>query len=981
MIRCDTRRSRIVHFALACCAVLAAGPLFAATTAEEILKSAGGQGGLIAVVGCGEATAPKVAADLGKGGDWLVHAVAGDAQELAQFHKAIAAADVQGCVSAEQLGLASLPYRDYLVNTLVIMDLEKAQAAGLNMEEVRRCVVPQGKIVICGNGKVAKIEQTPPCQDMDVWTHRYYDASGIPDSNDKVFDLPVGFKWNCGLPMNFDNPLRSANRYSSTRALVVDDGRCFTFSTAVYENLGPGWRSDYGTDQYLTCRDAFNGRMLWRKRIGDTYYGGLYIENMAPLVSTGRHLYLAGDNGKMLAVSTRTGETVRELPTANIPGVIAAADGTVVVATWKDGRVMGSIERYDRRRMDWDIDAGTIEAYDDASGELLWKNDLLGTSLVIADGIVFIVNRTEKDPLEKNHNRRREGDGIVHPPQQVIAIDLAKGSILWRTEAGAFEATDQALSLEAAGFGAVAVGLQGRSRVALLSAETGEPLSAGANAEAGKNFFRYRNHICTPVMRVGEVVLNNRGGTISKPGEQAKFGGARAACLTGTVPAYGAGYIAQNWCRCSPGQIPGLLAISPIGEIPPPEDMQTPTQPVVYGKYNDGTDGIAPASLWTSFRGNAQRSSSAACDIPDDVAVAWSQQVAGETQEGTVARDRRSYLNSRLTAAVVAGGLAIVGDIDHNEIIAVDVNDGSVQWRSMLGGRVDSAPTAYQGICLVGDHTGYVSAIKIKTGELIYKLRIAPDEKRMVSYGKVESVWPVIGGVMVADGKAYASAGRTQGSDGGLVVRAFAPETGQSLWSTALPQNGPNLVEKKPKRNDTLARHGDFLTVMGHWMNLKTGKISPPPKVQPPQRTVVMGLEGLYSWNWTRLGHRKFMHIGYGEFTGDTVSWNDKLVATTNKDSGGMIAALADPAKKRPFPGVPKVYQGTSLVLCNNVLIQGGAILDQDQEHGFIRAISLEDGQVVWEEIFDAKLAFNGLAVDTCGIIASFDDGTVVCLK
>ena len=34
---------------------------------------------------------------------------------------------------------------------------------------------------------------------------------------------------------------------------------------------------------YLACRDAFNGRLLWRKRIGDTYYGGLYIENLAPL--------------------------------------------------------------------------------------------------------------------------------------------------------------------------------------------------------------------------------------------------------------------------------------------------------------------------------------------------------------------------------------------------------------------------------------------------------------------------------------------------------------------------------------------------------------------------------------------------------------------------------------------------------------------------------------------------------------------------
>jgi len=981
MIHSVSGHFRTVLFALTCCAVFAAGPIFAATTAEEILNSVEAKSGLIVVVGCGEAAAPGVAADLGKSGDWLVHAIASSAQELAQFKKAIAEADAKGCVSVEELGLAPLPYRDYLVNALVIMDLEKAQAAGLTMEEARRCVVPQGKIVSCSSGKVTKTEETPPCQEMDVWTHRYYDASGIPSSKDKVFDLPVGFKWNAGLPMNFDNPLRAANRYSSTRAMVVDDGRCFTFSEAVYENLGAGWRSQYGTDQFLTCRDAFNGRMLWRKRIGDTYYGGLYIENMAPLVSTGRHLYLAGENGKMLVVDTRTGETVRELPTANIPGVIGVDDGIVVAATWKDGKAMGAAERYDRRRMDWEIYEGTIEAYDDASGKLLWKNDLLGTSMVIADGLVYIVNRSEEDPLEKAHNKRREGDDAAHPPQKVIAMDLNKGTILWETEDAEFKATNQALSLEAAGYMAVAVGLQGRSRVALLSAETGKPLSPGETTEANKNFFRYRNHICTPVMRVGDAILGNRGGTLTKAGERINFGGARGACLTGTVPAYGAGYIAQNWCRCSPGQIPGLLAIAPIGEIPAPAEMEAPIEPVVYSAYDDSTDGVSSPSLWTSFRGNAERNSSTACDIPTEVTAAWSTQVADEMKEGTVARDRRSYLNSRLTAAVVAGGLAIVGDIDHNEIIAVDVKDGSVKWRTLLGGRVDSAPTVHKGICLVGDHTGYVSAIKVKNGELTYRLRIAPEEKRMLSYGKVESVWPVIGGVMVADGKAYASAGRTQGSDGGLLIRAFVPETGQPLWATALPQNAPDLVEKKPKRNDTLARHGEFVTVMGHWLDLETGKISPPPQVAAPHGTVVMGLEGLYSWNWTRLGHRKFISIGYGELMGDTVSWNDRYVATTNKDSGGIIATLTESGKRQGFPGVPLVYQGTSLVISNNVLIQGGAILDQETDRGFVRAISLENGQVVWEKKFAAELAFNGLAVDTCGIIASFDDGTVACLR
>ncbi|MHC4503568.1 MAG: outer membrane protein assembly factor BamB family protein, partial [Planctomycetota bacterium] len=948
---------------------------------------------------------------LGANGNSLVHAIARDAEELAAFNRAIAEANVKGCVTAEQLPLRTLPYRDYLVNVIVIMDLRRAQRSGFTLAEAHRCMAPFGRVVTCRRGNIDEILKIPLPPEMDVWTHRYHSANGIPVSTDAVFDLPVGFRWNAGLPMNFNNPVRAANRYSSTRALVLSDGCCFTFSTAVYENLGDCWRSKYGTDQYLTCRDAFNGRIVWRKRIGGTYYGGLYIENMAPLVSEGGFLFTAGENGTMLCIDAKTGKTVRELPTAHIPGVIAASGGVVVAATWKDGKIMGSIKRYDRRRMDWEIGEGTMEAYDVESGRRLWKNDLLGTSLLIDDGRVFIVSRSGKDGIEKNHSRRR-GKEAKRPPQKVIAMDLYKGSILWEVDDDSFNTKDQAINLEAAGHGTLAVAHNGRKSVALLSAETGACLDAESSAEVAKKFFRYRNHICTPVMRVNDVILNNRGGNLAKPGMNIKFAGARGGCLTGTVPGYGAGYITQNWCRCSPGQIPGLLTIAPIGRIPTPAEMEAPTEPVARSRYERSSDGVPPRSEWSSFRGNAERTSSAACDIPKEVKVAWSKQLTAEKKAGTVMRDWRAYLNSRLTAPIISGDLAIAGDIDHNEVIAFGVEDGAVGWRFMAGGRMDTAPTVHKGICLIADHTGYVSAVNALTGELIYRLRIAPEEKRMLSYGKVESVWPAIGGVMVAGETAYASAGRTQGSDGGLVIRAFVPETGRHLWARALPQQGNGIIERATKRNDALVRQGEHILVMGHRLDLKTGKICRDPlavrkaqavkdeekklgrklnrkergalekKIAAGDRKVTIGLEGLYSWNWTRLGHRKFMAIGYAGHRGDTVSWNDKYVAVCAQNGKASITGIGPETKKvRLNADAGADRQVTCLVLCNNVLLLGGAIVDKGKPAGFIRAISLEDATLVWEKTFDSRLAFNGLAVDKRGIIASFDDGTVVRLK
>lgn len=1022
--------SAVICFLL--CATATLIPGFAAEAQPSPLAEL--DGGLIVVIGCGEDTAPGVAARLGQSGNSVVHALAGSPAELAAFNEAIAAANVKGVVSAEQLGVAALPYRDYMVNTMVIMDGRKAEAAGLTMEEARRCVAPLGTIVSRRGGSIERAETVPLPAGMDVWTHRYHSANGIPVSDDQVFDLPVGFKWNAGLPMNFDNPERAANRYSSTRAIVVDDGRCFTFSTGVYENLGAGWKSAYGTDQYLTCRDAFNGRLLWRKHIGDTYYGGLYIENMAPLASTGRRLYLAGENETMVVVSTRTGDTVRELPTRYIPGLIAAQDGIVVAATWKGGRSMGSVKNYDRRRMDWAIDTGTVEAYDDESGRLLWMNELLATSLLISEGRVLIVSRSATDPIEENHGRPVEVVPekkvvvlneeavpeekppvpvfVKRPAKRVIGLDLTTGVPLWESADEAVGLVNQRLSLEAAAEGAVVVACGGRNEVKLLHAETGKPLEAEAKAQAEKNFFRYRNHICTPVFHVNNIRLDNRGGRITKEKTAYNFGGARAACLTGTVPAYGSGYIAQNWCNCSPGQIPGLLAIAPIGRAPEPAEMEIPAVPVAYASYDAQRDGANGAVQWQSFRANAARSSSAPCEITTNVVVAWSSLVSPPVGNGTVRRDWRDYLNSRLTAAALSETLAVVGDVDHNEVIALSRKDGSVAWRFAVACRMDTPPTIHEGICLVGDHSGYVSALKVKTGELVYRLRIAPEEKRLLSYGKVESVWPVIGGVMVANGKAYASAGRSQGSDGGLVVRAFNPETGAHIWAKALPQEGHGLIEKKPRRNDALLMENGLVRIMDHRLDPETGEICQgrlvvliaaaqeakgkelgrvltPKELQETEagirRTnticeISMGNEGIYSWNWTRVGHRKFHALGYAGLRGDTLAWNDQAVGCTDSRRGNLTVKSHANAAPRSVP-MPKGYQATSLVMCNNVVLQGGAVNDEGDQKGFIRALGVADGKELWRMTFDAELAFNGLAVDTGEIIASFNDGTVAKLK
>jgi hypothetical protein len=171
---------------------------------------------------------------------------------------------------------------------------------------------------------------------------------------------------------------------------------------------------------------------------------------------------------------------------------------------------------------------------------------------------------------------------------------------------------------------------------------------------------------------------------------------------------------------------------------------------------------------------------------------------------------------------------------------------------------------------------------------------------------------------------------------------------------------------------------------MGQFLNLATGKNGSPKR---GVKSLKMGNDGLHSWDWTRLGHRKFKEIGYGGYNGDTVSWTDDYIAACNKNNdlsfgyvGTPKASPASPGKGKKSFKLPADRQVTSLVVCKNVILMGGAALGQGAKKGFIQAISLTDSKPVWDQTFNAKLSFNGLAVADGNIVASFNDGSVAFL-
>ena len=88
---------------------------------------------------------------------------------------------------------------------------------------------------------------------------------------------------------------------------------------------------------------------------------------------------------------------------------------------------------------------------------------------------------------------------------------------------------------------------------------------------------------------------------------------------------------------------------------------------------------------------------------------------------------------------------------------------------------MDTAPTIHRGLCLFGCKSGWVYCLRADDGRLIWRLRAAPLDERIVAYGQIESPWPVPGSVLVVDDVAYFAAGRQPLADGGILVFAVEP--------------------------------------------------------------------------------------------------------------------------------------------------------------------------------------------------------------
>jgi len=969
--------------------------------AGRIFEAAGARNGLCLHLGAGREGTAGLTAALAKSREVPVHGLAFDDAALGRARRAVAALDVPGRAMIEKLTGPSLPYLANLASLMVVEDTAALAAKGITRDEVLRVLAPDGALCVKKDGKwTATVKPRP--REMDEWTHPHHGPDGNLVSGDRALSFPISLRWIAGTPFGRGGFASCA----PCRAVVLAGGRCFTVTVdSLHSTKGQA---------YLIARDAFSGFPLWQINCEGTYNRAqLDWRNVWPLVATDTRVYTKRKN-ELIIVDAASGEVKATCATKYEPRRLVLSDGCLITACWEKMGLSNPKDGFESdgiRAVWWPAGNGSVEAFDPKSGKRRWALPLAALTLVASEGTAYVLTHKGNPPTERT----------------VVAIDLLAGKERWRVPHTTFgKEADTCLNF--AGPGCVVISkskAKGKREVFVLSAADGSVLlripkttarslvggelwcSDGRyNLQTGKKVPGVgvgKTHAgvnvvggCVPPIVVGgRYITSSRGGAYLQlpegPGQRPvkrSYPGVRGACIQGMVPANGMFYTAQNNCACFPAQVGGFLGVGPCDAAPKAEEFARP-RPVEKGPAFCAVGPPASADDWPTYRQNAERSGGSSTTLPKTLKLVWKKPcVRPGTGRFAEAWDARIAMPQPLTAPIVAAGMVLIAGLDTGEVMALNAWTGAPIWKTLLGSRIDSPPTYRKGLCLVGCRDGWVYALRAKDGVLAYRVRIAPAERRMVAYGTVESVWPAAGAVLIYDGIAYATAGRSTRTDGGIALVAFKPETGETVWAQCLGGKLACLIDVLAIRKGELA---------WHWLRMDPKTGADWPLAQKFYNKFGM-IDGAWAAGYGKRSGRGFM---LGKACSSMMAWNDRLVVLPRYAvARAKVEAPKPPPNSRAKhpdrfkpedlawrvklkPHVQWAKMHAMAVSGNTALFAGSVFthLDPDKYDGsFLWTKSTATGETRQERIkLDAPPAYDGLAVAGGRVYLALQNGTLLC--
>jgi outer membrane protein assembly factor BamB len=792
--------------------LLAAAP--ALGDAGVLAASNGVHGGLVVHLGCGDG---RLTAGLYAGESYCVEGLDADPALVEQARQHIRSLGLYGKVSVDAFDGAQLPYVDNMVNLLVADRLGRVPE-----EEVLRVLAPGGVALIDGRKRIK-----PRPSNIDEWTHALHDADNNAVADDEVVGPPRRLQWQGGPKWT-----RHHDRMSSVSAVVSSGGRVFYII-----DEGSTASIFLPSDWALVARDAFNGKILWKRPIRDWYTPFIGLKSGpadAPrrlVAAEGRVYATLTLEGPVAAMDAVTGETIRTYPgTAGAeeillsdgqlfvlagPGSIGngarstrPAEARTVVALdaesgerlWQTSDVVASgTMAVDAKRVYYfNFDQKKAVGLDRAGGRTVWTSEPLPTPekqtsfftsrLVIADGVVLFAGG-EYSGMTKSGGGETRNDTLT-------ALSADTGKTLWTAEhpPSGYSSPENLFVIDGTVWCDASSNGNLDGTVVGMDLKTGE-VKRRFPADQQNYWFHHR---CYPGRATSNYLMTSRTGIefVDLRKEHWDLNHwVRGACLYGIMPCNGLVYTPPAPCICyAESMLHSFNALAPAGSRGPvaAEESRLEKGPA-YESLSTLNPQPSTTSDWPTYRGTNARSGATPTRVAAQLGAAWDAELGG-----------------RLTAATVADGKVFVASVDEHTLYALDAASGKRLWHFTAGGRIDSPPTFFDGRLLFGSADGRVYCLRADDGAVAWRFLAAPADRRILSYEQIESLWPVHGSLLVLDGEAWFVAGRSIFVDGGMRLYRLNARTGETVSMTVLDDRNPET--------------GGDVQELVKWLNMPVGR-------------------------------------------------------------------------------------------------------------------------------------------------------------
>ncbi len=220
---------------------------------------------------------------------------------------------------------------------------------------------------------------------------------------------------------------------------------------------------------------------------------------------------------------------------------------------------------------------------------------------------------------------------------------------------------------------------------------------------------------------------------------------------------------------------------------------------------------------WPMWRYDANRSAESPQRLPRKLYLQWVREYPALEQawENPLNQDLMQF--DKVYEPVVQGKTLFMGSSASDRLVALDTETGEEKWAFYVDGPVRFPPVASKGKVYFVSDDGYLYCVDAKQGNLVWKFRGGPSDRKILGNSRLISTWPARGGPVLKDGIIYFGAGIWPFM--GVFIYALDAETGELVWENdstgpiymKQPHNSPSYAGVAPQ--GTLVIAGDKLLV------------------------------------------------------------------------------------------------------------------------------------------------------------------------